>query len=112
MPRVMPPLTPQDFVAKWRASTLKGRSAAQEHFIDLCRLLGHPTPAEADPTGASFTFEAGVAKQKGGQGWADVWRGRRPAPPGQGSLRMMSVARSRRVVDGVHRGLDIATGPA
>ncbi len=67
-------LTPQDFVAKWRASTLKERSAAQEHFIDLCRLLGHPTPAEADPSGTSFTFEAGVARLKGGQGWADVWK--------------------------------------
>ncbi len=30
--------------------------------------------AEADPAGTSFTFEAGVAKLKGGQGWADVWK--------------------------------------
>lgn len=29
------------------AAHLKERSAAQEHFIDLCRLLGEPTPAEA-----------------------------------------------------------------
>jgi hypothetical protein len=54
--------------------TLKERSAAQEHFLDLCRLLNHPTPAEADPSGESFTFEAGAAKQSGGQGWADVWK--------------------------------------
>ena len=33
-------LTPQQFTAKWRGVTLKERSAAQEHFIDLCRLLG------------------------------------------------------------------------
>ena len=26
------------------------------------------------PAGTSFTFEAGVAKLKGGQGWADVWK--------------------------------------
>jgi hypothetical protein len=71
----MPPtLTPQAFVAKWRQTTLKERSAAQEHFIDLCRLIGHPTPAEADPTGELFTFEAGSSKQQGGQGWADVWK--------------------------------------
>ena len=71
----MPPtLTPQQFVAKWRNVTLKERSAAQEHFIDLCRLIGHPTPAEAAPTGASFSFEAGVTKQRGGSGWADVWK--------------------------------------
>ena len=44
-------MTPGEFIAKWRASELKERSAAQEHFIDLCRLLGEPTPAEADPTG-------------------------------------------------------------
>ena len=57
----MPPsLTPQQFVQKWRSSTLKERSSAQEHFIDLCRLLDHPTPAEADPTGQSFTFGAGA----------------------------------------------------
>lgn len=59
----MPTLTPQAFVAKWRSTTLKERSAAQEHFIDVCRLVGHPTPAEA-----------GATKQAGGQGWADVWK--------------------------------------
>ena len=55
-------------------ATLKERSAAQEHFIDLCRLVGHPTPAESDPTGTQFTFEAGADRQRGGTGWADVWK--------------------------------------
>ena len=41
-------MTPNEFIAKWQASELKERSAAQEHFIDLCRLLGEPTPAEDD----------------------------------------------------------------
>ena len=36
-------MTPQDFIRKWRNAELKERSAAQEHFIDLCRLLGEPT---------------------------------------------------------------------
>lgn len=67
-------LTPQAFVDKWRDTTLKERAAAQEHFIDLCRLVNHPTPAEDDPTGARFAFEAGADKQGGGQGWADVWK--------------------------------------
>jgi len=67
-------LTPQEFVAKWRRSTLKERSASQEHFIDICRMLGHPTPAKADPEGATFTFEKGASKRTGGQGWADVWK--------------------------------------
>jgi type II restriction/modification system DNA methylase subunit YeeA len=70
---VRPILSPQEFVAKWRDVTLKERSAAQEHFIDLCRLVGHPTPAEKDSTGQTFCFEAGAVKQRGGQGWADVW---------------------------------------
>jgi hypothetical protein len=47
----MPDMTPQQFVAKWKASTLKEKSAAQEHFIDLCRLLGQETPPEGDPRG-------------------------------------------------------------
>ena len=71
---MLPTLSPQEFVAKWRKATLKERSAAQEHFIDLCHLVGHDTPAEADPTGQTFTFEAGASKQRGGQGWADVWK--------------------------------------
>jgi len=67
-------LTPQEFVNKWQYASAKERSAAQEHFIDLCRLIGHPTPMEADPAGETFTFEAGAAKHGGGQGWADVWK--------------------------------------
>ena len=67
-------MTPLEFIAKWRASELKERSAAQEHFIDLCRLLGELTPAEADPTGEHYCFERGARKDGGGDGWADVWK--------------------------------------
>ena len=67
-------MTPGEFIAKWRASELKERSASQEHFIDLCRLLGEPTPAEADPTGDHYCFERGARKDTGGDGWADVWK--------------------------------------
>lgn len=67
-------LTPQAFIAKWKATDLSERAACQEHFLDLCHMLGHPTPAEADPTGDSFTFERGVEKSEGGDGWADVWK--------------------------------------
>ena len=55
-------ITPQDFVDSWRSATLKEHSAHQEHFIDLCRLIGHPTPAEVDPTGENFAFEYGAAR--------------------------------------------------
>ena len=67
-------MTPYEFITKWRASALKERSAAQEHFIDLCRLLGEPTPAEADPSGETYCFERGARKDTGGDGWADVWK--------------------------------------
>ncbi len=67
-------MTPEVFITKWRAAELKERSAAQEHFIDLCRLLGEPTPAEADPTGETYCFEKGARKETGGDGWADVWK--------------------------------------
>ena len=67
-------MTPHEFITKWRASELKERAASQEHFIDLCRLLGEPTPAEADPTGDTYCFERGALKDSGGDGWADVWK--------------------------------------
>ena len=67
-------MTPAAFIAKWRASELKERSGSQEHFIDLCRLLGEPTPAEADPSGARYCFERGARKDTGARGWADVWK--------------------------------------
>ena len=66
-------MTPQEFVAKWRDSTSTEQQAYQQHFIDLCHLADHPTPADLDPENKFFTFQAGAVKQSGGQGWADVW---------------------------------------
>jgi hypothetical protein len=66
-------VNPFEFQRKWIGVELKERSAAQEHFLDLCRVLDHPTPAEMDPAGETFTFERGATKSIGGQGWADVW---------------------------------------
>lgn len=62
------------FIRKWRAVELKERSAAQEHFLDICRVLDEPSPAEADPTGDFYCFERGATKASGGDGWADVWK--------------------------------------
>ena len=67
-------MTPDEFITKWEPSKLKESSGAQEHFIDLCRLLDEPTPAEADPTGERYCFERGARKDTGGDGWADVWK--------------------------------------
>jgi len=68
----MPLITPNDFIAKWKPVVSHERQAVQEHFIDLCHLVGHPTPNEADPSGKFFAFEMGANKTSGGQGWADV----------------------------------------
>ncbi|MEX2431544.1 MAG: DNA methyltransferase, partial [Dehalococcoidia bacterium] len=67
-------MLPHEFIKKWTKANLKESAAAQEHFIDLCRLLEHPTPAEADADGSSFTFEKGAKKTAGGDGFADVWK--------------------------------------
>jgi hypothetical protein len=66
------PITPQDFVSKWKRVTAREKQTYQEHFIDLCHLVGHQTPNDYDPTGTRFGFEMGAAKTSGGQGWADV----------------------------------------
>ncbi|TGQ88817.1 class I SAM-dependent DNA methyltransferase [Mesorhizobium sp. M8A.F.Ca.ET.208.01.1.1] len=67
-------MTPQAFIAKWQNSQLKERAAAQEHFLDLCRMLGEPTPADVDPTGKDYGFEVGASKSTGGNGFADVFK--------------------------------------
>jgi hypothetical protein len=66
------PFTPQDFVNKWKPVKAREKQTYQEHFIDLCRLVGHPTPIEYDPSAQTFAFEMGATKTAGGQGWADV----------------------------------------
>ena len=58
-------MTPQDFVAKWRHITTNERASAQPHFIDLCRLLGVPTPHDDDAAGERYAFERRAAKTGG-----------------------------------------------
>jgi len=62
------------FILKWSKATLTERSASQQHFLDLCELVGHGKPAELDAEGDFFTFEKGIARYGGGRGWADVWK--------------------------------------
>ncbi len=42
-------MTPREFIAKWKRVDLSERSAAQQHFLDLCDPLGQPKPASGDP---------------------------------------------------------------
>src|SRR5882724_5181868 len=56
-------MTPAEFKRKWARYSGKETAAYQEHFNDLCVLLGQPTPATADPTGSeSFCFQKRVVK--------------------------------------------------
>lgn len=61
-----------EFAAKWIGNTNTERGAAQEHFIDICAMLGVPTP-NTDRGGEAYAFEKGASKTSGGKGWADVW---------------------------------------
>ena len=57
-------MTPEEFIDKWSRADRTERQAAQEHFIDLCRMLGEPAPNEAaDPDG--YSFAKGVSKLDG-----------------------------------------------
>ena len=73
--------SPEQFVSKWSKAQLSERAASHEHFIDLCRILDQPTPAEADSTGTDYCFEkhvrvVGSASKgsKGEGGFVDVWK--------------------------------------
>ena len=69
----MPGITIPEFVSRWQRATLTESAGSQSHFIDLCNALGQPTPAEVDQEGNTYTFEKGVRKVAGGEGFADVW---------------------------------------
>jgi hypothetical protein len=55
-------LTPQQFIAKCKRADLSERSAYQQHFLNLCDLLGQPKPAEVDLLGLWYMFANGVKK--------------------------------------------------
>jgi hypothetical protein len=83
-------MTWAEFKRKWARYKGKESSAYQDHFSDLCRLLGQQPPTEADPTGSeSFCFQKRVVKDAelllvkedgadygdpGDRGFADVWK--------------------------------------
>jgi hypothetical protein len=63
-----------DFYAKWgtggTAAGLNERQGAQPHFMDLCALLGVPTPG----TGDDYVFEKGTLLLGEARGYADVYK--------------------------------------
>ncbi len=82
-------MTVAEFKKKWLRYQGKETSAYQEHFNDLCGILGQKTPADADPSGSDwFCFqkrvvkdmemfaveESGAEAEESERGFADVWR--------------------------------------
>jgi hypothetical protein len=66
-------MTPQQFIAKWGpggpAYDLNERQGAQPHFIDLCQLLGVPTPGSS----GDYIFEQDTLILGEARGYADVF---------------------------------------
>ncbi len=55
----MPRMKPEEFAAKWHNSGFGERQASPEMFLDICALVGHPTPGDyGDPH--TFTLEKWV----------------------------------------------------
>ncbi len=65
-------MTPREFIEKWKNNPLKERASYQLHFIDLCALVGVPTPSPSSYE--TYCFERGATRTGAGQGWADVWK--------------------------------------
>ncbi|MDP2829423.1 MAG: hypothetical protein Q8O37_12555 [Sulfuricellaceae bacterium] len=63
-------MTPEAFIAHWANNPLTERAGAQQHFNDLCDLLGVDKPRDPE----NYCFERGAKKSGGGDGWADVWK--------------------------------------
>ena len=55
----VPTITAQQFVDKWRNVQFGEKQASQEMFLDLCKLVGHPSPVEYG-NAEVFTFEKWV----------------------------------------------------
>ena len=67
-------VTPERFIAKWATSTATEKAGSQEHFIDLCRMLGEKTPNDDPGLRDSYAFEKTTARTTTeGSGFADVW---------------------------------------
>ena len=64
-------MQPAEFAEKWAKSKGSERQTAQEHFIDICRMLGEQTPNDANSP-ERYAFEKGTRTQDG-NGFADVW---------------------------------------
>jgi hypothetical protein len=63
-------VTPEKFIQLWKKNSLSEEAGAQQHFNDLCNLLGVEPPRQSD----EYCFEQHLKKMHGGNGFADVWK--------------------------------------
>ena len=89
-------MTPAEFIAKWGpggpAAALSERSGAQPYFMDLCALLGVPTPGSA----GDYLFEQHALVLGEARGYADVfyrnrfaWENKAPGKNLDAALRQL-----------------------
>ncbi len=88
-------MSPEEFIAKWRVTKRTERSAAQEHFLDLCALLEVPRPADVDRHGTEYTFEKSTRRIGGSAGFANVWSGKDQLDSEQSALAVVPITRGR-----------------
>ncbi len=81
-------MTPAEFKAIWAKASAKESASYQSHFDGICRMLGVPSPMEADPKGESFCYQKHVTKDgelfgtqdatgetaSTERGYVDVWK--------------------------------------
>lgn len=63
-------MTAEQFIKHWKDNPLNEKEGAQQHFNDLCDLLGVEKPRDKK----NYCFERGAKKVDGTDGWADVWK--------------------------------------
>jgi len=71
-------MTPHTFIAKWGPGgpgyELNERQGAQQHFIELCALLGVPAPTGVNDGRDDYLFEKGTLALGQQRGFADVFK--------------------------------------
>ncbi len=69
---LLPQISSNQFAETWLSYTGNEQQGRQDHFNQLCQLVGHETPIERNDL-RNFTFEKSTPKPDGSLGIADVW---------------------------------------
>jgi N-6 DNA Methylase len=91
-------MTAQDFIEKWGPGganfAMTEKAGAQQHFLELCTLLGVDSPNDAE----HYTFEKGTLKLGEARGFADVfkrgafaWENKGPNADLKGALKQLKM---------------------